>query len=400
MAGDATAFSRITQSALGGDAALARVAMENPGFGGAYYAEDGALVVYMKGGEVSPMSARLASSLESAGFAAQGRQARVVEGEYDFLELAAVRNQINPVLSESGVVFTDIDEARNRVTVGVSDRNAMKVVARAAAALGDNGAAVRVELVDPIMPMQDLRAAVRPVPGGMQINFPGFLCTLGFNIRASSPIASNMRGYVTNSHCTSTQGGVENTPHGQPLLAQRIGQEIYDPQYWTGAPCPAGRRCRYSDSSVGRYDENVPSAFARIARTTGFNSLVIDTNNPHFHIVGQQSAGVVGDSIHKVGRTTGWTRGVITQSCATVNVGGETITLFCQNIVTGPTNSVSGGDSGSGTWSFDRRQGAGPNDVILRGLLWGGGGTTVFVYSPLDQIAQDGTPAGLSWRAF
>jgi hypothetical protein len=400
MEGDAAAFARITQSALGMDAAFARVSQENPGFGGAFVDESGTLNIYMKGDAVSPMSTRLASSLEMVGVQAQGRQVRVLEGRYDFMELSAVRNQMNRVLGQEGVVFTDVDEARNRVTIGVSDRAAAALVRRTAAALGEDGAAVHVEMVEPIVFMATLRDLVRPVVGGLQINFPGFLCTLGFNIRSRSPIVSNDRGYVTNSHCTSTQGGVENTPHGQPLLAQRIGQEIYDPQYWTGAPCPAGRRCRYSDSSVGRYDENVPSAFARIARTTGFNSLVIDTNNPHFHIVGQQSAGVVGDSIHKVGRTTGWTRGVITQSCATVNVGGETITLFCQNIVTGPTNSVSGGDSGSGTWSFDRRQGAGPNDVILRGLLWGGGGTTVFVYSPLDQIAQDGTPAGLSWRAF
>lgn len=405
MEGDATAFARITQSATGMDAVFARVAQDNPGFGGAFYDENGTLTVYMAGGDVGPMggdvgpmAAQLETSLARAGVAQPGKQVRVIAGQYDFLKLSAVRSHMNSVLGTDGVVFTDVDEARNRVTIGVSSDAAAKLVARTAARLGDDAAAVHIETVDPILPMVTLRDAVRPVPGGMQINFPGFLCTLGFNIRASSPVASNMRGYVTNSHCTTTQGGVENTPHGQPTLAQRIGQEIYDPIYFTGAPCPAGRRCRYSDSSVGRYDANVPSAFGRIARTTGINSLTIDSISPHFIITAERSAAMTGEAIHKVGRTTGWSSGNITQTCATVNVGGTNITLFCQNIVVGPAQSVGGGDSGSATWSFT--QGGGPNDITLRGLLWGGSGSTLFVYSPLDQIAQDGTPRGLSWRSF
>jgi hypothetical protein len=55
-----------------------------------------------------------------------------------------------------------------------------------------------------------LRDQVRPIVGGLQINSPGFLCTLGFNaVRAAQ------NTFITNSHCTNKQGGTEGK--GQAL---------------------------------------------------------------------------------------------------------------------------------------------------------------------------------------
>ena len=67
-----------------------------------------------------------------------------------------------------------------------------------------------------------LRTRRRPLRGGLQINFGGFLCTLGF-----VAVRQGITGFVTNSHCTNTQGGVEGTVDHQPTASgttNRIGQ--------------------------------------------------------------------------------------------------------------------------------------------------------------------------------
>ena len=47
-----------------------------------------------------------------------------------------------------------------------------------------------------------LRSRRRPLRGGLQINFGGFLCTLGF-----IAVRNGVNGYVTNSHCTQLREG-------------------------------------------------------------------------------------------------------------------------------------------------------------------------------------------------
>ena len=72
-----------------------------------------------------------------------------------------------------------------------------------------------------------LQGRVRPTEGGIQINFPGFLCTLGFNAKDGTQLS-----FITNSHCTNVQGGVDNTPYWQPLQSVdnvQIATEVEDP---------------------------------------------------------------------------------------------------------------------------------------------------------------------------
>src|SRR5207247_10221848 len=62
------------------------------------------------------------------------------------------------------------------------------------------------------------------------------------------------RGFLTNSHCTNTQGGIEATPGFQTKNnnADLIGTETVDPPYFTEASnseCPGDQKCRYSDSA-------------------------------------------------------------------------------------------------------------------------------------------------------
>ena len=63
------------------------------------------------------------------------------------------------------------------------------------------------------------------------------------------------------------------------------------------------------------------------------------------------------------------------------NVSGTDITQFCQNFVSA---TVGSGDSGSPVFSI----GSGDN-VTLKGILWGGSGSSSFVYSPINQVEQE-----------
>jgi hypothetical protein len=134
-----------------------------------------------------------------------------------------------------------------------------------------------------------------------------------------------------------------------------------------------------SDASRAAYAAGVPFTLGGIAQTSGPNngSLVITGT---FTIVGEGGE-IVGDVANKVGRTTGWTQGVITNTCVNTGVSGSNIVQLCQNFVSA---GVGGGDSGSDVF-LDT--GAG---VRLLGVLWGGNGAgTQFVYSPIANVEQE-----------
>ena len=63
------------------------------------------------------------------------------------------------------------------------------------------------------------------------------------------------------------------------------------------------------------------------------------------------------------------------------NVSGSNITQLCQTFVAAMVNS---GDSGSPVFQIT----SGTN-VRLSGILWGGSGTSLFVFSPLGQVEQE-----------
>jgi hypothetical protein len=193
---------------------------------------------------------------------------------------------------------------------------------------------------------------------------------------------------VTNSHCTDIQGGVESTVYHQPLASgttNRIGRETVDPFYFTGGACPAGRRCRYSDSAFAHVPHpsgpSVTVSRGFIARPTSVNTgaITISHTASPFRIVGETSFPVVGETLNKVGRSTGRTRGVVSATCVNTNVAGTDITLLCQDVVNA---GVAGGDSGSPVFRITNNPTSG--DVRLYGVLWGGTSSgTQFVFSAI-----------------
>jgi hypothetical protein len=356
---------------------LANLARAIPGFGGLFI-DHGVPTVYL----TNPTD-RTAMERALGGFASSRgttpAQIQVLQGRYSLQELDRWTRQVTTdAFSIAGVVYTDLDEATNRVTVGVDRAEASSSVRSLAARLGIPAEAVVVKQTEPISFAATLRDQVRPVVAGLQINFSNFLCSIGFNA-----VSGGQNSFLTASHCTDRQGGVESTLYYQPLASTAnsfIGTEVADPTYFRGGVCPRGRKCRFSDASREAYASGVLFTLGGIAKTSGPNNGSL-TINGSFGITNEGSA-VVGDVVNKIGRTTGWTQGAVSATCVNTGVSGSNIVQLCQTFVDA---GVGGGDSGSDVFAQ-----TGTSSATLLGILWGGNSSgTLFVYSPITNIEQE-----------
>ena len=136
------------------------------------------------------------------------------------------------------------------------------------------------------------------------------------------------------------------------------------------------------DGGVRSFVTEQSSTLGSIALTNRANSGSI-TVTGSAKIVAEGSAGV-GATVNKVGRTTGWTQGKVSNTCVNTGVSGTNIVQLCQTWVTAKKAIVGGGDSGSAVWSGT------PASATLVGLLWGGStnGRT-FIFSPWDQVEDE-----------
>ena len=97
-----------------------------------------------------------------------------------------------------------------------------------------------------------------------------------------------------------------------------------------------------------------------------------------------EAAALKGETVNKVGRTTGWSQGMVTATCVDTGVSRTKIVQLCQTHVSA---TVGSGDSGSPV--FKLGGGAGADDVSLSGILWGGNNAgTSLVFSPLANIQR------------
>jgi len=311
---------------------------------------------------------------------------------FSFAELKGWHDAITAeVLALPGTVLTDVDERGNVVRVGVENVAAQRAAVEAVATARNVPThALVVEHADPVVADSSLRDAHLPAVGGLEIGFARpaeaglFICTMGF-----PAIRGGVRGFVTNSHCTATRGVVENTLHTQPSIGHPIGVEIADPAHFTGGACPSGRTCRRSDAAFSTLAPaaqpviSLPEEVAqligapphiynqgRIARPA-LGSFAWDGTST-FRITGE-GAPVLGETLTRVGRTTGRGAGSVGATCTNYNVSGSNITMICQGQA---AYGSAGGDSGSPVFR------ASGTDATLRGIHWGSGG----VFSPIGNI--------------
>lgn len=335
----------------------------------------------------------------------------IVEAAAGPEDLNASFANMRDVLTLPNVVFLDLDEACGCITVGIATAATAAQVASFATAHGVSQGVVKTVITPPIKRTLELTDQFRPTMGGVQIQFDVNSTTIG-NCSLGLPVWSYTRqtyGFLTASHCTAgTQGAMLHTPlqqNGADLNEEdQIGMETLDLALFdtaTNSLCPMGRQCRFSDTAFADYDEDTLGITGRITRptitvcTTSCISVARSTDD--IRVVGGISGLVTGDLVDKVGRTSGWTRGAITNTCFDTNVvnvdaQGKTVdtgmTMLCQYLV---SNTSRGGDSGGPVFQFSPKTGNG----VFAGINWGGPATpttptTAFmVFSPISGINQE-----------
>jgi hypothetical protein len=374
------------------DERFAEVAQRAPGFGGVFLDEDVLKVYLVDPGQRAAAERAIAEVFGPGRPAARGVQ--VLQAQYPYLQLRAWHEQMQSLFDLPGVILTDIDEGANRLEVGVQEPGSIGTVEQELARLRIPRAAVNIVVTEPVRYAAALTDNVRPLQGGIQIAFSQYRCTLGFNA-----IRAGVEGFVGNSHCTNTPGVVEGTEYYQPTTgnpANLIGHEIADPPY-TPQPCPRRGRSgqeavcwsRWSDSAFSLRETAVTATQGLIARPQSPN-----TNPPDLTIAGSfqivsEGPSLKGDTLNKVGITTGWTQGRVMRTCADSAVAGTTptIVLICQDYVAAGVNF---GDSGSPVFQIPNPAN---NGVELRGILWGLSGRPqrpLFVYSPIANVQRSG----------
>lgn len=248
---------------------------------------------------------------------------------------------------------------------------------------------------------------VRPVRGGLAIttvfNYQGanysFGCTYGFNAQIQG---STTRYMITNAHCVEPPnvfgGLIGATVEQNGGFLSTVGSVLSNPASFSGMGCAAGDLCRLSDavlvSTTGIFSSQWD--LGGIARTTtrgvgpgSSGSLTISSTTPRIALAGS-STFFVGDSLEKIGQTTGWTAGVVTGTCVYHSDG--TFGRICDGVVASGANH---GDSGSPVfWK------SGTGSYFLMGILWGGLGaiqggvnSTEFYFSRFANIKTDLSPS-------
>lgn len=358
---------------------MAELADELPGFGGLYLDENQRMVIQL----TNKGDLRLARTKVREYFMARARseasrmavrQQKIEEAishsvKYDFRQLHTWYDEIRAkILSLNGVTSGDIDEARNRIVIGVADPEMMATVQKELAQVAAPEDAVLVKSgIRPAKLDVDLRDEVRPVVAGVQISRVGF-CTLGYNV--AHPEDSYWY-FVTASHCTEVYGTVNSDVFGQPENDRPIGFEVADPPTFTLAEdprCPS-YECRFSDVALIRYTISSHKQ-GHIAWPTNFGSRNSTTTKP----IDGAADPVLYQLVHMVGRTSGHQAGLVQGMCEDI-LGSDGIWRLCS----GRADYVSGaGDSGApvftdGTWYGGM--------VIARGVHWGSQTATVKFFS-------------------
>jgi hypothetical protein len=376
--------------AMGLDSFFAQIAQKYPAFGGASV-EDGKLTVYMASDRPSPPASPLASSLHSrlvkglelpARFEKRSLAVRRVRYSYD--QLVAWRHMARPVVFTSpGVHGLDIRERENRIAVETGQGAQTVSIIQQLREAGIPRSALRFEETTPTVQMSTLRDRHAHVRGGHQIEFgESSVCTAGF-----SAYFDDEPAYVTASHCTDVPGAVTGTVHMQG--GRRIGQEVLDPRRTSAlSGCPAGHMCRYSDVAIGLFDTPTDFGYATLARPVVADPLAgpvyLSPNDPIFPVWDEATYPTLGETLHKIGRTTGWTYGEVIATCLDLRVS-ENVTLLCQDRVAA---GVNGGDSGAPVFSIDDANATRSPHATLYGVLWGRAGDS-FLFSSLHNIRAD-----------
>ena len=378
------------------DEIFAEIAAHVPGYAGTYYDADGTPITNLVDLSRGPDAERAIGFLINNGKNGEGpRKSKLKKVAHDFLKLKEWKDKATlTLLARPYVVSVDIDEANNRLKIGVANG---AEEANANRFLRENKIPGLVATMIPVDTSPDYNRPpgspetlrnTQSLYGGVAIH-PGVTktCSLGFNAmlsvidgNGSTRLYSYDHFFVTASHCMWSLGYPSNTPiyqnNDQYGNTRVIGYEFRQPE-WLGQEryydCPGGSRCSTAESALIRY--NAPWGGARIARVSGnpgTNSITLDPYYPPWQVADSVGDNTLlnGATLYKVGQTTGWTQGTVTETCANYRILlGGTPTQFVALCQWSASCGSAGGDSGGPV--FKNKFGYYPQ-VQLVGNVWAG----------------------------
>lgn len=335
---------------------------------------------------------------------ASQRTYEIVEVVFSYKELSNYRDLLNPILhNRSDVVETYIDFQKNVFSIGVTENFVRSSIHDLLESYSISKDAVNIYKTEPVQlasinknfnfphflqSTPTLRDYYRPVQGGLQIRSDGGVtCTFGFNIKLDG-----VGMWVTNSHCTSVFSGSDNSnfyQNNQNISSHYIGSEYRDFQgYGT-----TGNQWRYSDAALIDMDSGVSSRFGAITTTAttawgGWgnpSNLEIGSIYTYKQITGERTSNLQGELLHKTGRTTGTTKGLVNSTCVDVSnilqLPGWTLKCQIRASIYGQP-----GDSGSPLY-YD---GLYLPQAVLVGIQWGiNNGLEVSYFSHINAVRDE-----------
>lgn len=393
------------------EAEMAAFAARVPGLAG-YHFEGAELVVSLTAAGRAEQAVPALAAVAARG----SGTAHVRPARYTFAELRGWRNDWSDrILEVAGVSFVDLDEAANRLAVGVAQPGARGRVLELLRDSGVPAAALEFEAAGYARPQSLVEYAPyqytapsqgdsitsyrRPLEGGLKISYRhsssapdmATTCTLGF-----VAMLNGVRVAITAAHCSLRHWDGDNTTFFQssPGASRYFGYEYSDPN---GASCGfmSPNVCRNSDAAAIALEPDVPASVGYIVRPVGpppvgispygirVGSLVVDAASPRFQITASRTP-VAGEPADKVGVTTGWTRGAVRRTCVDMPAGRPWSKLRCQ---TWADYSSTSGDSG-GPVFVPLADGT----AALLGMHWGtvvDGDQDYAVFSSVAQISKD-----------
>lgn len=354
--------ARAGRTERGPEDEILRLESTVPGIGGVYLDErTKKFTVYVKD-QASDEAART-EVMRVANRARADLGAQVVDdsevlvrrGEFSFSELLSFKSALTGrLLALDGFVSIDADERENRVRVVVESERDMVLAQERILMSRLPADAFIIELGFRGGPLSTLRSRFRATGAGIQINgFANQDCTHGWTVSTSQ----GDWGLLTAGHCTPpADAGNTGEAFYQPTTtpADFIGS-ISMNQPWNLTSCVDPSTGQYFNGPCTRADAafiSYSGAAKRIARTS-----YVSSNNTkgtlNFHSwwssIGSVPAPWVGMYVDKIGRTTGWTRGTLAQTCVDVvldyGAGVGDVLFLCAGRV---DNAAMGrGDSGA-----------------------------------------------------
>lgn len=131
------------------DDRLLRVEQQAPGFGGMFVDVDGRLAVYLLD-TTQLIAAQAAITTVFGPNFVPAAGMRALKGDYTVSQLKHWTELAKTLFDVPGVTMIDLDEARNRVAVGVADASRTEAVKRALSSIAIPAAAVTIQVTGPI----------------------------------------------------------------------------------------------------------------------------------------------------------------------------------------------------------------------------------------------------------